>query len=349
MVKVTVLVAVYNAEQTLPLCLDSLKAQTMGDIQVVCIDDASTDGSWGVLQEYASADSRIELVRLAENVGQAKARNIGLRQARGNYVCFLDSDDWFSPDALGRVVERFESDEQIDSVLFVCRYVYPLEAGSYLMPGKASGGVRTEDFAMPSFDTMPGNQAFELSLTWKIHGVCAVKLPIHQRFPYDEAAHFASDDNTTRFHYLVSRKVALCTGVYYYRQHEASAVHQLTVRRFDYLAANISLKQQMEKMGVEDRLLDEYENVRWLNMLYLCSFYMDNSCRFTSADRRRALEMLQNSWRSIEIRRLSWRNHYKFGLFPFRLSWLPMRVGWTLFRIEETIYFGLKRLFAKLR
>lgn len=69
MVKVSVLVAVYNAEAYLRECLDSLVGQTLREIQVICVDDASTDGSWGILQEYAQKDRRIEIVHLEENGG----------------------------------------------------------------------------------------------------------------------------------------------------------------------------------------------------------------------------------------------------------------------------------------
>ena len=83
MSKVTVLVAVYNAEAWLARSLDSLLAQTMRDLQIVCIDDASTDGSLQLLQQYAEHDERIEVMALSENHGQAYARNQGLQRAQG--------------------------------------------------------------------------------------------------------------------------------------------------------------------------------------------------------------------------------------------------------------------------
>ena len=98
--KITVLVAVYNAEKYLRDCLDSLVGQTLKEIQVLCVDDASTDHSWSILQEYATLDKRIEIIHLDKNGGQANARNIALKLAKGLYTCFLDSDDWLSPDAL---------------------------------------------------------------------------------------------------------------------------------------------------------------------------------------------------------------------------------------------------------
>ena len=117
-VKVSVLVAVYNGERFLRKCLDSLLRQTLRDIEVICIDDASTDDSLSVLQSYAAVDERFVVLHLEQNQGQAFARNMALQQARGEYVCFLDADDWFEPDALARAVEVFEGNEGTDAVLF---------------------------------------------------------------------------------------------------------------------------------------------------------------------------------------------------------------------------------------
>ena len=97
MPKVSVLVAVYNAEAFLPQCLDSLLGQTFHDIQVICTDDCSTDGSLKILQDYAARDTRIEVLTLSENGGQAHARNEGLKHAGGEYLSFLDDNPSPSP------------------------------------------------------------------------------------------------------------------------------------------------------------------------------------------------------------------------------------------------------------
>ena len=138
MTKVTVLVAVYNASAFLSDCLDSLLNQTLRDIQVICIDDCSTDRSLEILQDYAQRDNRIEVIRLNENHGQAYARNEGLKMAKGQYVCFLDADDWFAEDALELAVSEFEK-ESIDAVLFDVSMdyhdhseIYPLPAFEYI-------------------------------------------------------------------------------------------------------------------------------------------------------------------------------------------------------------------------
>ena len=188
--KVSVLVAVYNAEAFLPRCLDSLIRQTLSDIQIICIDDASTDHSLRILNDYAVRDLRIEVIRLPENGGQAHARNVGLQQAKGDIICMMDADDWLSADALERMLATF--DETTDCVLFDLRYVYP---------------DREERFPLPAFDFMTGEEAFRLSLTWKVHGLYGVRTEIHLQHPFDDTCRSYSDDNTTRLHYLNSREV----------------------------------------------------------------------------------------------------------------------------------------------
>ena len=129
MTKVTVLVAVYNASAFLSDCLDSLLNQTLRDIQVICIDDCSTDRSLEILQDYAQRDNRIEVIRLNENHGQAYARNEGLKMAKGQYVCFLDADDWWEPSFL----------QQINRLIHACPNAGIYCTGYYLVKnGKQS-------------------------------------------------------------------------------------------------------------------------------------------------------------------------------------------------------------------
>jgi glycosyltransferase involved in cell wall biosynthesis len=95
----SVIVPVYNVEQYLPECLDSLFHQTYGDWEAVCVDDGSTDGCAAILAGYASRDSRIKVIT-QPNGGLSAARNTGLDNATGDYILFLDSDDWLEPNTL---------------------------------------------------------------------------------------------------------------------------------------------------------------------------------------------------------------------------------------------------------
>lgn len=99
MIKVSVIVPVYNTADYLAEALDSVLSQTLKELELICIDDGSTDESSSILDKYACIDSRV-FVEHITNGGQGRARNIGLELARGQYVYFLDSDDYLIPTAL---------------------------------------------------------------------------------------------------------------------------------------------------------------------------------------------------------------------------------------------------------
>lgn len=99
MTKVSIIIPVYNVEKYLEKALDSACNQTLKDIEIICIDDYSTDNSATILKKYAEKDSRIKLIFLKESCGQGNARNIGLKNVSSEYIMFLDSDDWLEENA----------------------------------------------------------------------------------------------------------------------------------------------------------------------------------------------------------------------------------------------------------
>lgn len=100
MIKVSVIVPVYNTKSLLRNCVESLLAQTLYDIEIILIDDASTDGSCAILEEYAKNDSRINVIYNNENIGAAESRNKGILAARGKYIQFVDADDYLDVSTL---------------------------------------------------------------------------------------------------------------------------------------------------------------------------------------------------------------------------------------------------------
>lgn len=327
MSKVSVLVAVYNSAGCLGRCMESLLAQTLTDIQIICVDDGSTDNSVELLNAYATMDPRVEVIVTGRNMGQAHARNIGLEQANGEYITFVDSDDWISKDALEKGVETFESDKDIDCVLFHVEKYYP--------------ETKTKKpYPMEFFSKMDGKKAFEASLTWKIHGWYMVTAKIHRKHPYDESCKAYSDDNTTRTHYLASRKVGCCHGTYYYYQNPESVTHAVSMRRFDHMRANESMKKQLTEIGANQDIIRKYENVRWLVLVDTYMFYFRNRQRLTRLNRQKGMAEMRRIWKGIDTGKLEHRLKAKFGYRPLRFSW-------TLFRIQEEIYFALKTLLGR--
>lgn len=92
----SIIVPVYNGEPFLRRCLDSLVGQTLRDIEIICVNDGSTDSCLSILQEYAARDERIHIIS-QENAGLSAARNAGLRIANAEYIAFVDSDDYVEP------------------------------------------------------------------------------------------------------------------------------------------------------------------------------------------------------------------------------------------------------------
>lgn len=112
MPKFSIIIPVYNVEQYLHDCLDSVLAQTYPEWETICVNDGSTDNSLAILNEYAARDNRIHVIN-KENGGAASSRNAALKIAKGEYIFYLDSDDWIVPDALERLNKHIDGQDMI--------------------------------------------------------------------------------------------------------------------------------------------------------------------------------------------------------------------------------------------
>lgn len=116
MVKVSVIVPVYNVEKYLEECLDSIINQTLEDIEIICVNDGSTDNSLSILESFAKKEDRIKIIS-QENQGLAAARNLGLDNVNGDYVFFIDSDDFLELNALEELY-NIAVEKSLDFVLY---------------------------------------------------------------------------------------------------------------------------------------------------------------------------------------------------------------------------------------
>ncbi|MGL6298353.1 MAG: glycosyltransferase [Methanobacteriaceae archaeon] len=116
MTKVSIIVPVYNTENYLRQCLNSIVNQTIEDIEIICVNDGSTDNSLTILKEYANNDSRIKIF-CQENKGLGAARNTGMKYAMGEYLSFIDSDDWIESDTY-EVLYNDAKNNNLDIVMF---------------------------------------------------------------------------------------------------------------------------------------------------------------------------------------------------------------------------------------
>lgn len=338
MSKITVLVAVYNAEPFLRQCLDSLASQTLRDVQVVCIDDCSTDGSLSVLNQYAACDERFCVIHLSENHGQAYARNEGLKVATGQYITTLDADDWFSTDALQQAVSVMEQHPMTDAVLFDLRLSYPDGTDKAYSWHYPTDGIETNSDG--SFKMMTGRQAFLASLTWQIHGTYVAKRALFEQYPFDTSLHSYSDDNATRLQYRASREVRCCPGKYFYRQHDNSVTHKPSVNRMDWMGAMTILRSQLSKLRESEDVLRTVELQRWLIIVDSGWFLYRNRHVFNCQQRRYCMDRIREEWADTNTSLLPLRKKLRPGFFPFRGCW-PM------FRLQEWLLFTMKRLLRR--
>ncbi len=334
-IKITVLVAIYNAEKYLHQCLDSLRQQTLQECEFLCIDDCSTDSSVSIVESYVASDSRFKLMHTPVNSGQAVARNLGLACATGEYVTMLDADDWFSSDTLESAYRTALDNDFPDTVML--RLMMVDESNGTIRPFSSS---RTQP-------TLSGQEAFRLSLDWSLHGYYIIRRDIHLRYPYDATYRVYSDDTTTRLHFLHSRTVVFSEGEYFYRQHSESVTHKYSVNRFLFMDA-MSLQKQLIQEEIQEGNIDNpeeiltyFENLRWFNFLSMVHYFIEHKKKMSAQEQADILSRLKSKLLTFETDRIESRFKYRFGYIPIR--------NWRLFYMQEVVFWKIHPLYQTLK
>ena len=115
--EVSVVIPFYNVEKYVEQCIQSVQGQSFNDIEIICVDDCGHDGTRKIVEKLAQQDKRIKIITHDKNRGLGGARNTGLREAKGKYVFFVDSDDYITPDCVETVIEKFKQ-KHVDTVWF---------------------------------------------------------------------------------------------------------------------------------------------------------------------------------------------------------------------------------------
>lgn len=214
---VTIIVPVYNAADTIAYCLDSICAQTYQDIEILAIDDGSTDGSRKILEEYAAKDSRVRPV-FKENSGVSATRNLGMELAQGVYIQFADSDDWISPVATERFVQAIMRD---NSQMAISDYYRVTGKKFYKRSSIKEPGIYTLDAFAQEMMKAPAN--FYYGVMWNKFYVTAI---IRKHGLKCEAGIDWCEDFQFNLEYLrYIRKISVIKKpLYYYRKRKGSLV-----------------------------------------------------------------------------------------------------------------------------
>ena len=253
--KLSIIVPVYNmaAEKKLEYCLDSLVVQTVADYEIIAVDDCSTDESWEILKSYERRfPEKFHAVHLAVNRHQGGAKNVGLRMAQGEWIGFIDSDDWITPDMYERLIGKAE---ETGADLAGCDYCltseYSMKVGQVVHNNKKSQTGVLDDEKRRSLILDGG------SLVVKIFRRSMI-LQYALWFPED----IFYEDNALGNSYLILAKqfVYLEEPLYYYYQHESSTVHTISEKRCeDRCEAGRLMLKEAERHDYLDRYRPELE------------------------------------------------------------------------------------------
>lgn len=231
--KVTVLVAVYNAEKYLKRCLDSLLRQTLDEVQIICVNDGSTDSSIDILENYKSSNKNIE-VYSQENKGASSARNLGLKYATGEYICMVDSDDYISD---GCLEDTYNLVKKNGLAVGIFKLIL------------TDGKINSEFKNKYKNQIISGKEACILSLDWKISGLGLYKSDIIKAIKYD-VSNINGDELSTRKFFFESEKVGFSSGEYYYFKNDESITRKISIKRFDQLKNKIELHNFLKEKNI---------------------------------------------------------------------------------------------------
>ena len=329
MAKVSVIVAVYNMKEHLRQCVESVLAQTLKDVEVVCVDDVSTDGSLDLMHTLAQEDSRVKVVEQQVNGGAQLARNAGILASSGEFITVLDDDDWLAPDALELAVKEFEGRDDVECVLLREMRVRP--DGSIFYPDG-----RWE------FREASGEMVFYHSMPWHVSGRYVVRRPLQLRILYDNADRVYGEDNTALLHFLESPRIIQSEGIYYYRLLDDSLSHAMNMAIFGGLKSHVAMSCHLLKGGYSLAVRSAHERFRWLMVVNaIRHLYLYGRKYYSVAQRSEAWQLIRDDYDCID-----WELIPKEQLR--KLGYMPLRSSWTLFRMQEWLYFTLKQLTGRI-
>ena len=240
---VTVIVPVYNIAEYLGFCLQSILDQTYHDFELIVVDDGSTDGSLAICRDFASKDDRIRLIEQS-NEGVARARNAALDRARGDFVCFIDSDDWVEPTYLELLHDAI-GHEGAD--IAICGY-YVVGNDRF-----ASKEIRFEEGASDEHGLWKGamsSSTFNMYLWNKMYRMSTVEgiRFVHQEFWEDYSYNLEAFARTDKARYVQEI-------LYHYRRRELSASTSLAISTdIDIIKIDLAICKHLEQRGFYDCL-----------------------------------------------------------------------------------------------
>lgn len=269
--KVSVIVPVYNTARYLRQCLNSLKNQTLDNCEFLCVNDGSTDNSASILKEYAQQDNRFRIIEQV-NSGVSTARNTGLKNAKGDYICFVDSDDYIDLNQLENTY-KLALDNNADIVVF----------GGTCFPTKswADNNLNTKSTVFDNnIINVLFNQNGSRPFVWnKLFKATIIK---NNKIIFDRDLTIGEDQAFVFDVFPYAKKVVFTDKkFYYYRQQYASAMANINSNPTNKLKEHINLVESIVTSWKKRNLISKYGNqlLKWI-VVFLNIGIKDSSYNF---------------------------------------------------------------------
>ena len=238
--KVSIIIPVYNCERYLKKCLDSLLKQTLKDIEIICINDGSTDNSIKILQKYADKDARILIID-QENKGVSAARNAGVEKAAGEFIGFVDSDDWVNLtfyEKLYNAAQKYDADIAVGGITRVHKFYKHF----YL---KYKQEISTDDYKEKLRICDVPDRCYMANKLYRKE-----MLKLHN-LKFEESRLYEDIMLTPQVLYYAKKLVAVPGAYYYYRRYAGSIVSLKTSKAMEDLNwAKKEAREFIESHGV---------------------------------------------------------------------------------------------------
>lgn len=342
--KVSIIVPIYNAEKYLERCINSLKNQTLKDIEIILVDDSSTDSSLGICNMAAAEDARIKVIHKV-NEGAGRARNAALEIATGEYIGFVDSDDFVDTDMFKTLYEKavkYNSDLVMSGVLFVDGNMFS-EKGECIRKTYFDKDTHFETkeslkkLKMGIVGATPDDSddsKYGMSI-WK--NLFRHEIIKKNNIVFESEREMLSEDALFMIDYIscIEKATGICEAFYNYCRNEVSISKSYKKDRFEKSLVFVNEVEKRFKKDITSQEYQVYIDRFWQAMCrVLCSqeimYAMDNNIKYT--DLKKRLKEVCNH--NLTVRALK---SYPIGKLP-----LKQRV--FAYGIKYRLYFLLKLL-----
>jgi len=291
MVEISVILPVYNSQEYLKECLDSILNQTFKDIEVLCINDGSSDGSLEILREYET-DERITVID-QENMGVARTRNNALKIVKGKYVYFMDSDDYLDSNAFKKLHDNLMSN---DSDFCILKAIFVNENEKYKFPAfdldKEFGKVNFNKFTF-TYDDVKGHVLNDLFAPW---------LKMYKReflmsdddFTFPEIKSYSDAPFHVKTMLKAKRISFVPEYLYYYRENDDSLVHSSS-NTINFFTLSDIIKTYLENNGFMNEFKKEFEAFQVVKLVYYMGFSDSNEYYLKAKDELEKIDYGNNS------------------------------------------------------